>query len=238
MKIQKDQFDKWVASVQTGPEPLTATRIAKLAGISKSSLFFQRGQDYVESSIIIALSRKLNLHPLEELTKFPELKIFKAYSQPSEQEILSQLAPAFLMEELLGRMRYEQVRHYPNTMPEPYGLKRWLDTTDLYGKYSDLAKGMGLSSVQVLSKKINENRLSIGQLAFLCEYGTLNARFGLVVTGMLTWEEAGFDWNIREKTLSNSSGKTVIDALMSARKWLEKDIQVKEFEVGVYRNLG
>ncbi len=238
MRIPKDRFDAWVAEVQSEAESLTPSRVAKLAGVSKSSFFFQRGKGYVEGNTVIALSRALKLNPLEELVKFEGLEIFKPFEQPSQEEILSQLSPEFLMEELLGRLRHETTEHYPPAMPEVFGLKRWLDTTDLHGQYSQLAKAMGLASTPVLSKKINENRLTLGQLVALCDYGKLNARFGLVVTGMMDWEEVGLSSNTREKALHEAPGQLLIDALMLSRKWLERDIQVKEIEAGVYRNLG
>lgn len=238
MKIPKDRFDAWVAEVQPQAENITPSRVARLAGVSKSSFFFQRSKGHVESTTVIALARALNLRPIEELVKFDGLEIFETFEQPSTEEVLSQLKPEFLMEELVGRLRHETVEHYPPAMPEPYGLKSWLETTDLYGQYSQLAKAMGLASKQVLSKKINENNLTLSQLAALCEYGQLNARFGLVVTGMMDWQEVGLSNNTRERVLNEAPGQLVVGTLMMSRKWLERDIQVKELEAGVHRNLG
>lgn len=238
MKIPKDRFDAWVAEGQPKTEDLTPSRVAKLAGVSKSSFFFQRSKGYVDGTTVITLSRVLKLNPIDELLKFDGLEIFAPFEQPSQEEVLSQLKPEFLMEELLGRLRHETVEHYPPAMPEPYGLKSWLDTTELHGQYGQLAKAMGLASKQVLSKKINENHLTLGQLISLCDYGKLNARFGLVVTGMMDWEEVGLSSKTREIVLSESPGQLVIDSLIRSRKWLERDIQVKELEAGVYRNLG
>lgn len=238
MKIPKERFDAWVAEVQPEAENLTPSRVAKLAGISKSSFFFQRGKGYVEGTTVIALSRALNLSPLDELVKFDGLEIFRPFVQPSLEEVLSQLRPEFLMVELLGRLRHQSTEHHLPEMPESFGLKHWLDTTELYGQYGQLAKVMGLASKQVLSKKINENRLTLEQLVSLCDFGNLNARLGLVITGMMDWEEVGLSSNTREKVLSEAPGQLVIDALMRSRKWLERDIQVKELESGVHRNLG
>lgn len=237
LKIEKDRFDAWAKSV-VGSTGYSASGIAKLAGISKSSFFFQRSKDYVEASVVVALARALDLSPLEELLKFDEFRIFAPLEEPAIEEVLSQLPPEHLMEELLGRLGHKRVEHYPTTMPEPGGLKRWLDTTDLHGHYGPLAESMGLASVQVLSKKITDNRLSLGQLSSLCRHGRLNARFGLVVAGMMTWEEVGLAWDIREKVLSSSPSGAVIEALVASRKWLERAVQAKELERGVYRSFG
>lgn len=237
LKIEKDSFDAWAQSVWSHAE-YSPSRVAKVTGISKSSFFFQRSKDYVEASVIIALARALDLKPLDELLKFAEFKSFEHLQEPGTEEVLSQVPPECLMEELLARLRHEKAKHYPPAMPEPGGLKRWLDTTDLHGHYGDLAEAMGLASVQVLSKKINENRLTIGQLVTLCRHGKLNARFGLVVTGMMTWDEVGLPWDIRERVVGSAPGGTVIEALLASRKWLEKAVQVKELEDGVYRSLG
>lgn len=237
MKIEKDRFDGWAQSVWDNAE-YSASKVAKTTGISKSSFFFQRSKDYVEASIIVALARALNLNPLDELLKFNEFEIFEPLKEPAAEEVLSQVPPECLMEELLARLRHEKAEHYPPTMPEPGGLKRWLDTRDLHGTYGNLAEAMGLASGQVLSKKVNENRLTLGQLATMCRRGRLNGRFGLVVTGMMTWAEVGLPWNIRESALGSAPGGTVVEALVASRKWLEKAVQVKELEDGVYRSLG
>lgn len=237
LKIEKDRFDAWAQSVWNIAE-YSPSKVAKVTGISKSSFFFQRSKDYVEASIIVALARALDLNPLDELLKFNEFEIFEPLKEPTVEEVLSQIPPECLMEELLARLRHEKAEHYPPTMPEPGGLKRWLDTTDLHGTYGNLAEAMGLASIQVLSKKVNENRITLGQLVAMCQHSRLNARFGLVVTGMMTWTEVGLPWNIREKMLGSAPGGTVIEALIASRRWLEKAVQVKELEDGVYRSLG
>lgn len=238
MKINKEDFDVWAISALADEEKYSASRVAKIAGISKSSFFFQRSKDYVEASAIIALARALRLKPLDELLKFAEFKTFSEHQEPSELEVLSQVGPQFFMEELLARLHHEEADHTLEAMPDASGLKRWLDAVGMYGKYEEVAQKLDLANIRVLSKKINENRMTFGQLASLCEYGNLNGRMGLVVTGNLTWEEAGFRPDIREKILRSASGATIVDALWSSRKWLEKEIQVKELERGVYESFG
>ena len=238
MKISKERFDAWATAVWKDQEAYSASRAAKIAGISKSSFFFQRSKDYVEASIVVALARALQLNPLDEMLKFDEFKVFSELREPNEMEILSQVDPEFLMEEVLSRLHHEGTKHHLGTMPEPSGLKRWLDAVDMYGKYEDVAQKLDLANIRVLSKKINENRLNLGQLVALCEFGDLNGRVGLVVTGNLTWEEAGFSWDLRERVLRAASGATVIEALWASRKWLEKAVMVKELERGVYESFG
>lgn len=239
MKISKDRFDAWVESVwDKSSGNYSPSRVAKVAGISRTSLYYQRNKGYVEASVIIAVSRGLSLKPLNELLKFPEFGIFTEFRTPQAYEVLSQLPLECLMEELTARLRHEEVEHYPHAMPEPYGLKRWMDANALYGHYAELAEAMGLSSVQALSSKINENRLTLGQLVAMCKQAQLNGRFGLVVTGMMSWEEVGYPWNIREDVLGSASGTTVVDALKAAHTWLERAIRVKEIEGGVHQDLG
>lgn len=238
MKIGKERFDAWAKTVWNSDDGYTASRAATTAGISKSSFFFQRSKDYVESSVIIALARALKLEPLNELLKFDEFETLSDLKNPSDIEVLSQVGPEFLMEELVARLRHEDQTHFLESMPEPNGLKRWLDAVGMYGKYEDVAQSMELANIRVLSKKINENRLNLGQLVVLCNYGNLNARFGMVVTGNLTLNEAGFDWNLREQTLRKAPGSAVIESLWSTRKWLEKSVQVKDLERNVYESFG
>lgn len=238
MKIKKERFDAWATSAWTGQDICTPSRVAKAAGISKSSFFFQRSNDYVEASVIIALARALKLSPLGELLKFDEFGSLAELRDPSESEVLSQIAPEFFLEEVLARLHHEESVHDLGAMPAPDGLKRWLDATGMYGSYSEIAERLELANVRVLSKKVNENRLNLGQLMNLCDFGDLNRRLGMVVTGNLTWEEAGFSGDLRANVLRSSTGTTVVDALWSSRKWLERALQVKEIERGVYKSFG
>lgn len=238
MKINKDRFDEWATSIWKSQETYTASRAAKVAGVSKSSFFFQRSKDYVEATIIVDLSRALQLNPLNELLRFDEFKIFSKFQEPSPMEVLSQVNPEFLMEELIARLHHEVAEHDLGVTQEPSSLKRWLDAVDMYGKYEEAAQKLDLANVRVLSKKINENRLSLGQLVALCEYANLNSRMGLVVTGNLSWEEAGFSADLRGQVLNSSPGATLIEALWASRKWLERAVQVKEVESSVYKSFG
>ncbi|MGP5220659.1 hypothetical protein ACTXMB_15095 [Arthrobacter rhombi] len=238
MKIQKDRFDAWATSAWNQNGPCTPSQVAKIAGISKSSLFFQRSKDYVEASVVIALSRAMKLRPMEELLKFDEYKAVETGGKPTEVEILSQVGPELFMEELLARLHHHETLHDPGTMPESNGLKRWLDAVNMYGRYEEIAAALGLANIRVLSKKVNENRFTLGELLALCELGGLSFRFGLVVTGYLTWEEAGFAWDIRESTLREAPGEALIEVLWSSRRWLEKAVQVKEVERSVYQSFG
>lgn len=240
VKLDRDRFDSWADSAWPagGGGKYSPSQVAKTAGISKSSFFFQRSKDYVEASVVVALARSLQRNPLDDLLHFEEFASFKEHREPEQSEVLSQVGPNFLMEELLARLHHEKSTHYLPAMPEPYGLKRWLDSMDMHGKYGEIAEAMDLANIRVLSKKINENRLSLGQLVALCEYDNLNGRFGMVVTGVLTWEEAGFPFDLREKVLMSAPGDTVIEALWRSRKWLERAVQVKELESGVYESFG
>lgn len=238
MKINTDRFDAWASSVWTDGSTYTPGKVAKLAGISRSSFYFQRNKGYVEASVVLALSRGLGRPPLGELLKFDNTEIFEEFSRPTDEEVLSQIGVEHLMEELLARLHGDKVDHHPPAPPEPHAVKRWLDAAELHGMYSSLSEAMGLSSQQVLSKKLTENRLTIGELAALCVYGELNGRFGLVVTGMMTFEEVGYPFDIREQVLKSTRSETVVEALWGSRKWVERAIQVKELENGVHQGLG
>lgn len=237
MKISIERFDAWALSVWGDQEDFTPSRVAKIAGISKSSLFFNRRKGELEANVVLQLARGLNLNPLDEITKFDEFAFLEKRIEPSIVEVLSQVSPETLMEAILCRLNHEETMEPLEPTPITGGLKRWLDAVGMHGKYGELAKQLELS-IGALSVKISENRLDLGQLATLCALGKLNGRFALVVTGHLTWEEAGFSRAAREVALRESSGKVLVEALWSARSWLEKLLQVKDLERGVFKNFG
>lgn len=237
MKMDRERFERWAESVH--PEgKLSYNRIAKTAKISSSSLHFQKTRGYVETSVLVAYARNLGLNPIQELLKFDEFSRLGTDGEPGDVEVLSQLGPEWMMEELLARLHHQEIEQNPGPLPEPQGLSRWVESYKLYGRYQELGEVIGVAGQSEFSRKLSDNRITIGQLLALCNHANLNFRFGLAVAGIVTLEEAGYAWDIREKVLTSAPGATVIEALWGARKSLEKSVQAKELERDVYRSFG
>lgn len=237
MKIDRQAFEAWARGVFPADETFSLSKVAAAAGVSKSTFFLQSSRGGIDASIVVDYSRAIDIDPLEQLVSFPELRAFGDPRNPTELEVLSQVNPEAFMEELLGRSRGRPTPHNLEPMPEPYALKRWMDTYDLWGKYDEIATAMGLSSAKSLTRKVAENKVTLGELLSMCQAADLTPRFGLAVTGILTLAEAGYAKDLREQVLRTASTPTVIEALSTGLRWLEKQVQVKELSNDFYRNL-
>ncbi|MFC4372321.1 hypothetical protein [Citricoccus nitrophenolicus] len=240
MKIDRRSFEDWARGAHPQDEPFSLSKVAKAAGVSTSGFFLQagRGQGQLDAGLIISYSRAVGLSPLGELLKFQQLQVFADSREPSNAEVLSQVPAEAHMEELVRRSRGKGTEPDVGPMPPAYALKRWMDCYDLWGKYDELARAMGLASAKSLTRKIADNKISVGELVDMVEYADLAPRFGLVVTGHLTLVEAGFDQDLRESVLTASTSAEVVESLRPALRWFEKEEEAKSLTSEFYQNLG
>jgi hypothetical protein len=238
VKIERQAFEKWARSVFPDTEAFSLSKVATSAGVSKSTFFLQASRGQVDASLVIAYSRAVGIEPLHELLKFPQLDIFEDPRAPSAPEVLSQLPAEAHMEELLGRSRGAGITVDAGPMPPAHALKRWLDTYELWGRYEEMAQAVGLASAKSLTRKIADNNVSIGELVDMIKFADLVPRFGLVVTGHLTLEEAGYAADLRETVLSGSPLPVVVEALRPALRWFEKEAEANAVVRDFYQNLG
>lgn len=237
VKIDKTAFEEWARGVFPTSPSFSLSRVAALAGVSRSTFFWQTSRGYLEAQVIVDVSRALGLDPLGQMLSFPELEVFADPRDPSTAEVLSQIHPEAQMEELLHRSKKVSNVHPLEPLPVPYGLKRWLDCYELWGRYDEMARAMGLASNKSLTKKISENKISIGELVQMAGVGELVPRFGLVVCNVLTLEEAGYPKTLREDALTSASTGAVVDALRASLRWFEKQVEARKLADDFYENL-
>lgn len=226
VRIPRDRFEAWAETIYP-EEPYSFARLVALSGLSRSTMFHQRSQGYLDANVVLVIARKLGRNPIAELLRFDEFATLSRCTDPSTAEVLSQLPTANLMEELLGRFYGASVAHDPGLMPEINALNRWLATYNLRGRYEELAGVVGVSSQPEFSRKLTENRFTLGQLIALSAHAELNARFSLVVSGIVTFEEAGYPFNLREQTLATADTDDVIAELRRALPWFAKEMKAR-----------
>ena len=75
--IERNSFEQWVSSALNTPKIPSVRKVAKIGGISKSTLSYQLTANAIDPRIVIAVSRGQDLNPLQQLGTFPGYESLK-----------------------------------------------------------------------------------------------------------------------------------------------------------------
>lgn len=205
MRIPATRFEQWASSVfPSEAARYSFSAVARLSGVNRSTLYYQRQAGYIDPSVVLSLSRALGLSPVEELASFDMFRSLSPVTSPTTAEVLSQITIPDLVNEMLSRY-HQMPPAYPGEPTRKLNpVRRWISTYDLRGRYTELAHAIGINSQTEFSDKITHGRFTIGQLVELAAHANLNARFGLCVIGAVTLDEAGFRPDLREHTMKSA----------------------------------
>ncbi|MGJ9374377.1 hypothetical protein [Nesterenkonia sp. CF4.4] len=205
MKIPQDEFLSWAESayLSTGQQRFSMKILSRLTGYSQARLSMQKGRGYIESVVVIAFSRGLGLDPVKQLLTFPYFGRLLRTETPSQEEVLALVSTKDLARELHFRLGAPSRGDQPlSAADENLGFLRWYDAAVKRGEGVNIAAAMTISA-PVLSSRNIRNSWSMGELHDMCEAGDLNYRVSLVAAGHITLEEAGYESDLRERTLEN-----------------------------------
>lgn len=216
--VSTSQFLDWL---KVSGLPQTDKELAARTGINRATLYQQLSRDRVPVSTIVAVARAWDIAPVNALAYFPAYRIlWTDRTSPSQAEILSQIASSDILAELMSRLSSEDAaRLQPGRALQPFpfegSVRFWLEAIDSGSLRKRLSEATGIASGNI-SGQLAENRLAVDvALAATRLAGTAPAS-GLVVTGVLTPREAGWDPDIRQKTLEGLSD-VELSALSEAR---------------------
>lgn len=205
MKIPQEEFLAWAESayLTSGQQRFSMKILSRLTGYSQARLSMQKGRGYIESVLVIDFSRGLGLDPVQQLLTFPYFGRLLRTDTPSQEEILSLVSTKDLLLEMRYRVGAPDRGDQPLSGPdETLGFLRWYDAAVKRGEGVNIAATLNISS-PVLSSRNIRNAWSMGELHDMCEAGDLNYRVSLVAAGYLTLEEAGYESDLRERTLES-----------------------------------
>lgn len=224
MKIPQDEFFSWAESayLSTGQQRFSMKILSRLTGYSQARLSMQKGRGYVESFVVIAFSRGLGLDPVQQLLAFPYFGRLLRTDTPSQEEILALVSTKDLARELHYRLGAPDRGGQPlSGTDENLGFLRWYDAAVKHGEGVNIAAEMDITST-VLSSRNIRNTWSIGELHDMCEAGDLNYRVSLVAAGHITLEEAGYESDLRERTLESVSDERFFTYFKQALGHMER----------------
>ena len=219
MPVSAKEFKSWLdaASISTSPAALSA-----LTGLNRGTLGNQLRRGNVAESTVVAVARAAGLGVLQALTAFDGYRdVLSRPVEPSAAEVLSQVHHADLMAELQFRT---SKTHYPRELrshipliefPHDGSHRAWVDALDPGDLRHRMAAESGMALTYIITS-LTENRLS-PHLAVAASRATGGSyASGLVVVGLITPAEGGWQVRAREDELLEVSDDALVE-LISAR---------------------
>lgn len=244
MTVPSKNFQQWLNSV-AGTASHSA--VCRAAGIKRSTLAQQLVRGRVSVATVAAVSRSLHLPVVQSLSTFEKYQDLAAgVLPPTDAELLSQVSDTDLLQEILNRStaadngtEAREVSLAP--IPHRVSVRTWLDAVGPADLRQRAARAAGIAP-QNLSTQVTANRLT-PELAIHCaRIAGVGLANGLVATGFLSSDEAGWMPHAREELLRRTPNSTLLalsaermEALGKTMKRLEADAEADQ---SVWENLG
>jgi len=237
-------FQLWLDSV-AGDSSQAA--VCRAAGIKRSTLAQQMVRGRVSIATVAAIARALQIPVLEALSRFPKYGYLSAeIKPPTDDELLSQIADTDLLQEIINRGAAAELGTEPphvelSPIPHRSSVRCWIDAIGPADLRLRLAKEAGIAP-QNLSAQISANRLT-PELALSCAWiADVGLGNGLVSTGFLSPDEAGWDPDARGTALrATRSSKLILlaaERLETLGKTVRRIEQDSDAVQAVWENLG
>lgn len=244
MTVTAKAFQLWRS--QIAPDA-TVSDLCRRTNIKRSTLAQQLVRGKVSVETVISVARAYGIPPVQALSRFEEFQdLAGGLRPPTAGEYLSQVAPMDLLRLIIGRSDESDAvgqalsfRLAP--LPHKYSVRAWFDAIDGGELRQNLTARTGIAP-QNLSAQLTAGRLSTQLSVEAARVSGVSLANGLVVTGLLTPEEGGWDQSGREKVLSFLTDSELIllarDRLDVLGKRLRKQEQDVSRDEALWENLG
>lgn len=244
MSLSAREFDAWLDEAGL---PASSADIARHTGRRYSTITTQRFRGRITEDVVVKLSRSFHLDPLTALAHFePYQGLDVDRRPPSTAELISQLTHNDLLVELLSRNKADLARllganYLISPIPHPDGIRKWIDAIDPGNIRSEMSARSGIATTN-LSTLMSENKLSPDLVILAASIADVSPLGGLVVSGLLTPEEAGWPAQGRENALRDLEDLALLDLmdqrLKSLRRRLKKKIDSQDTAQALWETLG
>lgn len=244
MTVSAKAFQQWLDGV-AGTTSRAA--VCRAAGIKRSTLAQQLVRGRVSVATVAAVSRSLHRPVVESLSAFEKFEdLALGLREPSEAELLSQISDTDLLTEILNRSKAadtgtESALLDLSPVPHRTSVRTWLDAVGPADLRQQLAREVGIAP-QNLSAQISANRLTAELAISSARIAGVGLANGLVATGFLAPDEAGWLPGARSITLRHTPDSTLValaaerlDSLGRTLKRIEADTAAAQ---KVWENLG
>lgn len=192
MKLGRSEVQSWLDAVapDTG-----LVRLAQLAGLPRLRVTQQISRGSAAPATITAIARGLGLEPLTELSKFPQFPGIVP-SSPAADEIPSFIATAGLLQSTVHRLKSVTIdeAELGDEFYDHVAL-HWFDCADDGNLRAHIQQELGIG--QPTLWKMLRTRLREDVSLEIARYANFPLVSALVVSGVLTGKEAGWDADCR-----------------------------------------
>lgn len=150
----------------------------------------------------------------DSLTAVAGLPAMTARRAVQPAELLSQTTPDDVFAELLRRTRQSYADALTavalSKTPVPGGVRQWINAIDPGSIRSAVSERIGIDT-STLSAAISSNKLSLKVATLIAELSDTDPATGLVATGLITMDEAGWEPHARQRALSELDDIELLD---------------------------
>lgn len=231
MPVSAKEFKSWLdaESISTSPAALSA-----LTGLHRGTLGNQLRRGNVAEATVIAVARAVDMDVLQALKAFsPYRDVCSRPKEPSAAEVLSQVHHADLMAELQFRT---SKKHYPRELrahipliefPHDGSNRAWIDAIDAGDVRHRMAAETGMALTYIITS-LTENKLT-PQLAVAASRATGGSyASGLVVIGLITPLEGGWQVRAREDELLEISDDALVEQISARINLLQRRVKQRK----------
>ena len=207
MSVSAKAFTAWRQLAAPGE---STAALCRLAGIKRSTLAQQLVRGKVSESTVVRVARACDLEPVQALSYFEEYSGLAAGVRPPlDAELISQVNYVSILKVLVARSEGEDRMPELSAYPHPYSVRAWFDAVDPGDLRQRLAAETGVAP-QNLSAQLQAGRLSPELAVAAGRLAGVSLASGLVVTGVLTPDEAGWPLQGREQALFRLSASELV----------------------------
>ncbi|HEY8701552.1 MAG TPA: hypothetical protein VIM08_11445 [Arthrobacter sp.] len=245
MPLPAKAFQRWLQDI--APDTSTAD-ICRISGIKRTTLAQQLVRGKVAGTTVVSISRAFNINPVDALAAFDEFRELSGPARPPTRgELVSQVSTPDLLRAVLARSAVDPAakgsaeRPGLGPAPHPTSVKNWVEAIDDGDLRHRVSAATGIAP-QNYSAQLTANRLT-PELALATSLAAgVGPAGGLVASGLITEEEAGWPPHARQNALDSlSDGELATlagDRLLALGKALRRQEQDQEQTDKIWENLG
>jgi hypothetical protein len=244
MTLPAKAFQRWLQGI--APDASTAD-VCRISGIKRTTLAQQLVRGKVAAGTVVSISRAYGVNPVAALATFEAYRdLAGSQPQPTRSELVSQISTADLLRALLVRPAMEPAvpaKEPPplSATPHSTSVRSWVDAIDDGEVRHRVSAATGVAP-QNYSAQLTANRLS-PELAIATSLAAgVGPAGGLVATGLITEEEAGWPAGARQGALDSLSDGDLTalagDRLQALGKVLRRQEQDQAQAEKIWENLG
>ncbi|MET4094956.1 hypothetical protein [Arthrobacter sp. UYCu712] len=247
MPLPAKAFQLWLHGV--APTASTAD-ICRISGIKRTTLAQQLVRGKVAETTLVSISRALRLSPLASLASFDNYAELAGTPQPpTPAELVSQVATMDLLRAVIDRAAAgsgaagQGPAPPPDPGPAPHStsVRNWVDAIDDGELRHRVSAATGVAP-QNYSAQLTANRLSPELAVATARAAGVGFTGGLVATGLITEDEAGWAPGAKQSALDALSDGDLTalagERLQTLGKTLRRQEQEHTQTEKIWENLG